>query len=144
MQANISTHEMYIHAQCCNKLDTTPSVPSFKQHTWYIFTIVTLSFSLSLWSKLLNVTSLKKSAPEWPRNKLFSFYLIGFLHSETVVKELGAQSGIDPHLSVSSTTGPPLHHRDFSVLTKPFLSLLSQHTLRLFKKLGTQESIPAP
>ena len=64
--------------------------------------------------------------------RLFSFYLIGFFHSETNVKELAAQPGIDPR---------PVgfeHHSDFSILPNPFLSLLSQLTLRLFKRLGAQ------
>ena len=82
---------------------------------------------------------------------LFSFYLIGFFHSESNVKELAAKPGIDPrplgfeHHSTtapqqhhSTTTAPPLHHRDFSVLPNPLLSLLSQLTLRLFKRLGAK------
>ena len=80
---------------------------------------------------------------------LFSFYLIGFFHSETNVKELAAKPGIDPrplnfkHRNTAapiSISSPPVHHRDFSISPNPFLSLLNQLTLRLFKGLWAQAS----
>ena len=44
-------------------------------------------------------------------------------------------------LHASSNTTPPLHHRDFSILPNPFLSLLSQLTLWLFKGWGPRLGI---
>ena len=82
----------------------------------------------------------KKSAPaEWPRNKLLATTC--FFHSETNIKKLAAQPGIDPRPSGfkhQSTRVPPLHHRDFSILRNPSFSLLSELTLGLFKGLGAQ------
>ena len=72
----------------------------------------------------------------------FSFYLIGFFHSETNVKELAAQPGIDDRclgLGHHSTTSTP--RWIFCVIPSPFLSLLSQFTLRLFKGLGARLGI---
>ena len=70
---------------------------------------------------------------------LFSFYLIGFFHSETNVKGLAAQPGINARpLGFEHHRATTIHHRDFSILPNPFLSLLSQLTLWLFKGLGAQ------
>ena len=173
-------------------------------YTTYLvfFPIVTSSFWPSLWSKILNVTSLKKVPlndleiqlattcwfpqkgynfvmlflPLWNQLKsalgpagnrssapwasyttawtitppcqmlnshTFSFYLIGFFHSEINVKELAAQPGIDPRPSGfkhhNTTTTPPLHHRDFSVLPNPSLSLLSPYFM-VIQRSGAKAS----
>ena len=60
-----------------------------------------------------------------------------FFHSVTDAKELAGEPGIDPR-----SAPPPLHRRDFSILSNAFLSLLSQLTLRLLFKGA--ESILAP
>ena len=44
-------------------------------------------------------------------------------------------------LHASSNTAPPLHYRDFSILPNPFLSLLSQLILWLFKGWGPRLGI---
>ena len=68
---------------------------------------------------------------------LFSFYLIGFFHSETNVKELAAQPGIDPrplgfgqHSSTAakqhSSTAAQQHH--YTTVTFLFLLILFLHS----------------
>ena len=52
--------------------------------------------------------------------------------------DLSSRESLEATLLPSNTTAPPLHHREFSVLPNPFLSLLSKLTLRLYQVLGAQ------
>ena len=79
-------------------------------------------FTIS-WVKNTKCYLPKKSALEWPRNKLsattcqvpqngYNNFLIGFFHSETNLKVLLAQLGIDPRPRGLRTPQPwPLHRR---------------------------------
>ena len=60
------------------------------------------------------------------------FHLIHFSTLEPEPEIDPCPSGFEHH----STTAPPLHHSDFCIVPNPFLSLLSQLTLWLFKGLG--------
>ena len=52
--------------------------------------------------------------------------------------DLSSRESLEATLLPSNNTAPPLHHREFSVLPNPFLSLLSKLTLRLYQVLGAQ------
>ena len=79
-------------------------------------------FTIS-WLKNTKCYLPKKGALEWPRNKLsattcqvpqngYNNFLIGFFHSETNLKVLLAQLGIDPRPRGLRTPQPwPLHRR---------------------------------
>ena len=101
-----------------------PSVPSFKQHTWSFYHRHIVFFIIFFISLVKNTECYlpKKSATEWPRNKLLAAtcqvpqngykFLILFFHSKTNLKVLVAQLGIDPRpLGLGAPQPWPLHHR---------------------------------